>query len=1073
MENIYIAKSIKRFLKKKVKITLSLIITFLISGNIGYAEINERPQEGKEYNDYLIWDKEVKIFAPSGNNFQYFFNKGIKIEAAESGGTGNAIFVNEGNVTFNIGKAEGEEYDLYLKGKSAALEADYGSTVTINAPSGNLYFSSSSWDNYGDAATIFLDEGSTFNITANSLYTSGGAETNLKLFDDANAVINLTGNFISEKGGTGIAIQNFNTDSSTTLTLNADNISLSTVENAARLSGLYLLGYDDGGTSTLKVNFTAQDTIVINGFSRGITTFGSADISLKASNIQIHADKDEGRGLNLLGYNAEKSTTLSMNANIINISGNNYGIYTDDRVNTNINANTVNISSNNYGIYAYNRVNTDITADNIIITSNSWAIASMKDSKINLNGKTSNITERLFSSEKGEINFNTLENHITSSGNAAKVTTGGKISINKNNATYSNTIKGSLWAESSGIINVNLNGKSSYLTGHTWLGNSYDGFVNLGLSSNALWNNTDDSAVSDFKLNSGIIDMSYAKNHQFIEIKNLSGNNGIFVMDISGDDINQKNDKTDFLKIENADQLQKHYIKIANDSLENLLNYEFTGADKAIWIADSDSNVLFKGEQLSNMSNLFNYTPVLDINVRVNDDSQNFGNDWYITGIEKKENEVTETIEDDMTLYYMNVAMARIEMDSLHKRLGDIRNYDAEEGIWARVLSGQMEYDKSGYFKNNYTLIQAGYDKSRASENGVWFTGFGIHHRKGKTDFRNGDGENRSLGLSLYKSWAGYEGQYFDIIGKYSYIDNEYKSFNRINEKMEADYSTWSGSLSIEYGKKKWSNDKKWYIQPNMQLNYTYVDGQSYRTSSLVRAEQKDINSLIGKAGFYTGHEFERSSHFVKASFLHEFMGDYGVDIKGKDAELRKRVDGKDSWFEIGIGGDFKVGKTDSMNIYYEIERTYESDFETNWQGSVGVRYRFNKLSDLLPAPSAKPVESSAMKYTMTGKNHFLFDESSLTEDGKKVIRRISEEIDKNSRKGVLTIEGHTDSIGTTEYNQKLSEKRAKSVEKEFKENLKAEITYDTKGYGKSRPVADNTTPEGRTKNRRVDINFE
>ena len=290
---------------------------------------------------------------------------------------------------------------------------------------------------------------------------------------------------------------------------------------------------------------------------------------------------------------------------------------------------------------------------------------------------------------------------------------------------------------------------------------------------------------------------------------------------------------------------------------------------------------------------------------------------------------------------------------------------------------------------------------------------------------------------------------------------------------MEADYNTWSGSLSIEYGKKKWSNDKKWYIQPNVQLNYTYVDGQSYTTSSLVRAEQKNINSLIGKAGFYAGYEFERSSHFVKTSFLHEFMGNYGVDIKGKDAELRKRVDGKDSWFEIGIGGDFKVGKTDSLNIYYEIERTYGNDFETNWQGSVGVRYRFNKLSDLLPVPSAKPVESSVIKYTMTGKNHFLFDESSLTEDGKKVIRRISEEIDKNNRKGVLTIEGHTDSIGTTEYNQNLSEKRAKSVEKEFKENLKAEIIYDTKGYGKSRPVADNTTPEGRAKNRRVDIKFE
>lgn len=1046
--------SFKQIFKRKVNFTTSVLISFLISGNIGYAEINEKPQEGKKYDDYLIYNSELQIFenTSSGNNLEYFFNKGIKIEA-ETGRTNRAIYVGAGsefvNATFNIGKAEGKDYDLYLEGIEESLKVGKRSTATINASGGNLYFGSSSWDNSGGAATIYLDEESKFTVTANSFYTTGGAETNLKLFDNATASINLTGNFISAKGGTGIAIENSNSGSNTNLTLKANNIFLSTIEGGAkRLAGLYLLGYNDGGNSTITVNLTAQDTINISGFSRGITTFGSADITLKANDIQIHADESAGRGLNLAGYDAAKSTTLTMNANSINISG------------------------TGYGIYAHDRVNTDITADNIVITSNSWSIASMKNSKINLNGKVSNISKSLFSSEKGEININTLENHIVSNGIAAKVTTEGEVNINKNNTTYSNTIEGGLWAETDGIINVNLNGKASYLTGYTWLGDSYNGFVNLGLSNNALWNNTEDSAISKFKLNSGIVDMSYKEEHQLIEIKNLSGNNGTFIMDISGDDINQENSKTDFLKIENADQSQKHFIKIGSSSINGLNNYDFDNKnpDNAIWIADANTNIIFEGEKFESIENIYNYTPELDINLRPTTNNSNNENNWYITGITKKENEVTETIEDDMTLYYMDAAMARIEMDTLHKRLGDIRNYKEEEGTWARVLSGQMEYDKSGYLKNNYTMVQAGYDKSRASKNGIWFTGFGIHHRKGKTDFRNGDGENRTLGISVYKSWSGYEGQYFDIIGKYSHIDNEYKSFNKINEKMEADYNTWSGSLSIEYGKKKWSDNKKWYIQPNTQLNYTYVNGQNYKTSSGVRAEQKNINSLIGKAGIYAGH---KSNHFIKAAVLHEFMGDYGVDIKGKDAELRKRADGKDSWFEIGIGGDFKVGKTDSMNIYYEIERTYGSDFETNWQVSIGMRYRFNKLSDLLPVSNSKPKYNSNIKYSLNGKNHFTFDNSNLTEDGKKVIRIISEEINKNNKKGKLTIEGHTDSIGTAEYNQKLSEKRAKSVEKEFKENLKTEINYETKGYGKNKPTADNSTPEGRAKNRRVDIKFE
>jgi outer membrane autotransporter protein len=1020
--------SFKKIFKRKINCTTSILIGFLISGNISFATGQLKES---------IYNTDVEFTAPLGGNViqtiyeeTYTFNGNVSMKNEDNQPT---VWALEGsNLTFNIanGKTlsvENINKNGYADAFAIGVSTNHSSNGIMNIYGGNLYIDLKRSE-FDDAAYAFQsDNNGKLNIDNQSIIIKN-VDMGIKMQDDSKVDIK-TGYFSIENSYYGIAMQQrtdakANIDNIIKINSETDiDISSKMEENA---TSIYLLSYHKNNVFN-KVHLTAKGNINLEASKYGIYSYGQNNVQLTGKNISI--------------------------------SGNNYGIYSN-------------------GSSDYNDSKIDLNAQNSITinSNNGWAIASMKEnSVVTLNGNLSKINgaSAFWASGKGKVNINTLENHIVSNGTAAKVTTEGEVNINKNNTAYSNTIEGGLWAETDGIINVNLNGEASYLTGYTWLGNDYDGFVNLGLSSNALWNNTEDSAVSDLKLNSSIVDMSYKKDHQLIEIDNLSGSNGTFIMDISGDDINQENDKTDFLSIKNADQSQKHYIKIADNSLEDLLNYEFTGADKAIWIADSDSDVLFKSEQLSDMSNLFNYTPILDTDVRENNNSQNFGNDWYITGLEKIENEATETIEDDMTLYYMNAAMARIEMDTLHKRLGDIRNYDAEEGVWARVLSGQMEYDKSGYFKNDYTMVQAGYDKSKASENGIWFTGFGFHHRKGKTDFRNGDGENRSLGLSLYKSWAGDNGQYFDIIGKYSHIDNDYKSFNRINEKMEADYSTWSGSLGFEYGKKKWSNNKKWYIQPNVQLNYTYVDGQNYKTSSGVRAEQKNINSLIGKAGIYAGHEFEKSNHFIKVAILHEFMGDYGVDIKGKDAELRKRADGKDSWFEIGIGGDFKVGKTDSMNVYYEIERTYGSDFETNWQASIGIRYRFNKLSDLLPASSPKPVENPVIKYTMTGKNHFTFDNSNLTEDGKKVIRIISEEINKNNKKGKLTIEGHTDSIGTTEYNQKLSEKRAESVEKEFKENLTTEINYQTKGYGKNKPTADNATPEGRAKNRRVDIKFE
>jgi outer membrane protein OmpA-like peptidoglycan-associated protein len=69
-----------------------------------------------------------------------------------------------------------------------------------------------------------------------------------------------------------------------------------------------------------------------------------------------------------------------------------------------------------------------------------------------------------------------------------------------------------------------------------------------------------------------------------------------------------------------------------------------------------------------------------------------------------------------------------------------------------------------------------------------------------------------------------------------------------------------------------------------------------------------------------------------------------------------------------------------------------------------------------------------------------------------------------------LEIEGHTDSTGGDELNQRLSEQRAESVRQYLVgENLDAS-SLTAKGYGKTMPIADNLTAAGRQKNRRVEI---
>lgn len=100
----------------------------------------------------------------------------------------------------------------------------------------------------------------------------------------------------------------------------------------------------------------------------------------------------------------------------------------------------------------------------------------------------------------------------------------------------------------------------------------------------------------------------------------------------------------------------------------------------------------------------------------------------------------------------------------------------------------------------------------------------------------------------------------------------------------------------------------------------------------------------------------------------------------------------------------------------------------------------------------------------------FEYKSSELTDEAKSKLDKIGEIIKKCGDCQVI-IRGHADDIGSEQYNQRLSEKRAKSVlnylSKKGYLNMKKTL-YE--GLGEKEPIADNSTPEGRKKNRRVEI---
>ena len=128
------------------------------------------------------------------------------------------------------------------------------------------------------------------------------------------------------------------------------------------------------------------------------------------------------------------------------------------------------------------------------------------------------------------------------------------------------------------------------------------------------------------------------------------------------------------------------------------------------------------------------------------------------------------------------------------------------------------------------------------------------------------------------------------------------------------------------------------------------------------------------------------------------------------------------------------------------------------------------------PAPAAEPAPTPAptpviTKVSLEADAYFDFDKATLKQGGKD---RIDAEITKLGQvelNSVVAI-GHTDSIGSDAYNQKLSERRAQAVKDYMVSKGVAADRIQIKGMGEGQPVAENKTREGRAKNRRVEIEF-
>lgn len=118
----------------------------------------------------------------------------------------------------------------------------------------------------------------------------------------------------------------------------------------------------------------------------------------------------------------------------------------------------------------------------------------------------------------------------------------------------------------------------------------------------------------------------------------------------------------------------------------------------------------------------------------------------------------------------------------------------------------------------------------------------------------------------------------------------------------------------------------------------------------------------------------------------------------------------------------------------------------------------------ILPAPTKKKIVLRGVQFD--------FDKADIRSDARPILDQAAKTL-ADEKDVAVVVGGHTDAVGSDQYNLRLSDRRAKSVKAYLIGQGIAAERLDVKAYGESAPVADNDTDEGRAQNRRVELEVQ
>lgn len=672
------------------------------------------------------------------------------------------------------------------------------------------------------------------------------------------------------------------------------------------------------------LNITSLDNLAIHGFggSVNVTTTGNVDISV-----------DQGNSIMAQPVGANDGTVSIDAAGDINIHSTNASAVLSGILNTSTESQTASVSLRGKNI--------TITAEGQYSGGSSVSAVMAYDQDKNWNAETPG-TGTSALSLKADENL-TLE----SSGFGLLVQRLGQYP----------TPAAPVEASAGQSINISGGSSALYVQGNA----GSNGDVSLNIRSPEVnLSSTDDPAVRIIR--NASVNLGSSEQTSNINISSTKGD-AIYIKESTGTFASTNSNIT----IASGDVDSSGTIALTDTRMELGENSTFTtktlsGRDSEIVINDADTKVSATNNDSTNLHVLASgtyadqFASAAQAREALAKQTEDLGGKYLLGGeagtvadswqeVDVNGNKVVKTTENASLealrqFNAMTLAQWRNETNHVSKRLGDVRNNRGEIGAWARVYGYDSTVKDNINVDVKATSIQVGGDVSVGQN---WVVGGAFTYTNMDGEMDNGSGEADSYSLAAYASGFFDCGGFIDVIGRIGRISTDItaSTLSAAGGILDGSYDNTAFGLSVETGY-HWTPVSILYIEPQVELSYSYVLGDDFKSGSNgVSVDQDDFQSLVGRLGAQIGASLPENAGriYLEASVNHDFLGDADATATpaagGPSRNIEADLGG--TWYSYGIGLQLQLG--DSTSLYGSLDRANGNDYQEDYRYSIGLRH--------------------------------------------------------------------------------------------------------------------------------------